>query len=161
MGNSSFKRISGYLFVFIFFYMSLACITLAAEQSAIKKGNIFPEVLLRAPEDDNLKTYLGIGEMNNFAVKDIKAELILVEIMNINCGSCQSQAPVYNRLYSMIESDTNLKNKVKIVAVAAGNFAKYVKKFTDYFKVQYPVIEDPNWYYMMRLEEVLLPMPFI
>ena len=108
----------------------------------VQKGDTFPEVLLNAPEDNNLKSYLGIGEIKQFAVNDIKAELILVEIMNINCGSCQNQAPVYNRLFSLIEADSGIKDKFKMLAVAAGNPAKYVKQFTDYFKVPYPVIEE-------------------
>ena len=42
-------------------------------------------------------------------IKDIKADLVLVEIMSVYCGACRRQAPIYNKLYALIESTPETK----------------------------------------------------
>lgn len=112
--------------------------------SPIRKGAPFPDVEMPAPASPELRAYLGIESDNRFSVRDIDADMVLVEIMNINCSSCQRQAPVYNELFSLIESTPETRGRIKMVAIAAGNMAKHVKMYTDHFSVQYPVVEDPD-----------------
>ena len=62
---------------------------------------------------------------------------MLVEIINIYCGSCQEQAPIYNKLYSLIESKGATKGRIKMLAIGAGNPEKYIKQYVDGFKVPF------------------------
>ena len=77
-------------------------------------------------------------------MSNVKADLLLVEIMNINCGSCQRQAPFYNKLFDLIEKTPETKGRMKILAIGAGSPDKYIKEYRDYFKAPYPIVEDPD-----------------
>ena len=118
---------------------------LCSQKAVIKEGDYFPEIPMRTPADPKHLLYLGVPEGKIFTIKDINADLVMVEIMNINCGSCQKQAPIYNKLYSLIESTPETKGRIKMLAIASGNKDEYIKQYRDHFKVPYPVIEDPNF----------------
>ena len=75
----------------------------------IKIGDIFPQAPLAAPKDMDARRYLALPEATSFTLNEIKADLILVEIMNVHCTSCQRQAQVYNKLYELIEKNVNTK----------------------------------------------------
>jgi len=117
----------------------------AAQETLIKTGDPFPAVSVKAPEDPAIAAYLGIPEGKSFTIDDVKADLVLVEIMNVYCASCWRQVPVYNKLYELIESDPATKGRVKIVAFGAGNKDWEAKYFTEKFEVPFPVIADPDF----------------
>jgi len=131
-----------YLFFFLFptvFSQNAYC----EEKAVIKTGDLFPQIALKVPADPKDVAYLGISGEKPFFVSDVKADLLLVEIMNINCGSCQRQAPIYNKLYDLIESTPETKGRIKMIAIATGSEDKYIKEYRDYFKAHYPIFADP------------------
>jgi thiol-disulfide isomerase/thioredoxin len=115
-----------------------------AEQAQIKAGDEFPMMALKPPVDPKDVVYLGISDKSHFSFSDVKADLLLVEIMNIHCGHCQQQAPIFNKLFSLIESSPETKDRIKIMAISAGNLDKDIQQFRDQFKTPYPIIEDPS-----------------
>ena len=67
----------------------------AQGKKTIKKGEIFPEVALKIPSQANDRTYLGISGGDLFKVKDLKAEVILVEVFDVYCSALsEAGAPV-------------------------------------------------------------------
>jgi len=130
------------LFILFFVIMTNA---FSQEKTRIKKGDDFPLIPLGTPVDSNHLAYLGISKGDSFTIRDIKADLVLVEIMNINCSSCQKQAPINNKLYSLIESTPGTRGRVKMIAIAAGGLNEHIKQFTDHFKTPYPVLQDPKF----------------
>jgi hypothetical protein len=70
---------------------------------------------------------------------------VLVEMMNVHCSSCRTQAPTYNKLYALIESDPKTKGQIKMLAIAAGNGDEEVKEFRDKYRVPFPLIPDPGF----------------
>ncbi len=118
---------------------------ISQERPVIKKGDYFPEIPLESPMDSKHRVYLGIGEGKSFTIADIKADFVLVEIMHINCSSCQRQAPINNKLYSLIKSTPETKGRVKMLAIAVGCQNVYIKQFTDHFDTPYPVVQDPKF----------------
>ena len=117
----------------------------AQEKPVITAGDFFPKITLKAPVNPRDKAYLGIPKKNIFAVKDIPAEVILVEIMNVYCASCQNMAPVYNKLFARIEARPALRKKIKMVAFAVGNDEGEIKIYRDHFQVPFPIIPDTNY----------------
>ncbi|MBW1741945.1 MAG: hypothetical protein JRI70_06845 [Deltaproteobacteria bacterium] len=117
----------------------------AEERRLIKVGDPFPEIPLKAPVDPKGSAYLGISEGKSFTIKDIKADLVLVEILNVYCASCWRQVPIYNKLYSRIESDPETKGRIKMVSVGVGNEDWEVKYFIEQFDVPFPVFPDPDF----------------
>lgn len=117
----------------------------AQEKKVIKEGDLFPEVVLKAPVNPKDRAYLGISGKGPFAIKDIKAEVILVEIMNVYCVSCQNMAPIYNKLHALIDSHPKIRKQIKLIGVAAGNDDDEIKIYRDAFQVPFPLIPDAHY----------------
>ncbi len=118
-------------------------------------GDDFPEIIFQAMLTPMEKQYLGIsdnlretGDLNkfySFTLFDIQTELIIVEFLNVYCFSCQTQAPVLNRVYESIQKDNNLRGRVKILGICPGNNFREIKKFKKEKAVQFPLIPDPDF----------------
>jgi peroxiredoxin len=108
----------------------------------IKVGDFFPEVPMQVPEDSKERAYLGLTEGRTFTLKQVKADLVLVEILNVYCPICQLQASVYNNLYNLIENDPKTKGRIKLIGIAAGNGKLEVKDFRDKRHVPFPILPD-------------------
>jgi peroxiredoxin len=109
----------------------------------IQTGDLFPAIPLQTPSDPEDRRYLGLSEDETFTLDKIKGNLVLVEMMNVHCSSCRTQAPEYNKLYALIESDPKTKGQIKMLAIAAGNGDEEVKEFRDKYKVPFPLVPDP------------------
>jgi hypothetical protein len=59
----------------------------------IQMGDSFPDTTFNAPRSIEDIEYLGVDATDPLTVGDIKAELVLVELLNIFCMTCQMQAP--------------------------------------------------------------------
>ena len=85
----------------------------AQEKKVIKKGEAFPTVALKTPVQAQDRAYLGISGGDHFTLKDLKAEVLLVEIFDVYCIPCQKQAPLFKQLFGMIQSDPATGTKSK------------------------------------------------
>ena len=127
------------------FFLGTLIKVFADEKRLINVGDPFPEIPLQTPDNPEARAYLGIPEGKTFTIKDIKADLVLVEILNVYCASCWRQVPVYNKLYSVIEADPRTKGRIKMLSVGVGNQDWEVKYFVKQFDVPFPVIADPDF----------------
>ena len=75
----------------------------AQEKRLIKGGDAFPETDLKTPVQAKDRTYLGLSGGDHFKIQDLKAKVILVEILNVYCAACQKQAPLYNQLFALLQ----------------------------------------------------------
>ena len=53
----------------------------ASEPPAV--GGKLPEITLAAPQNIELQLYLGVGGKQTFAIPEIKAEIVLIEIFSM------------------------------------------------------------------------------
>jgi hypothetical protein len=111
----------------------------------ITPGATFPDTPLPTPANKDDRTYLGLPEGRSFTIKDIKADLVLVEIMSVYCGACRRQAPVFNKLHDLIESTPETKGRIKMVSVSIGDIESDIKAFKEAFKVVSPIVPDSNF----------------
>jgi thiol-disulfide isomerase/thioredoxin len=96
------------------------------------------------PMSDEDAKYLGLDKAAEFTVKDVKAPYFLVEQFSTTCPHCMAQAPVLNTLYSRVQQDAQLKDKVKFAALGQGDAEDKAKMWKAFQKVPFPVIPDPN-----------------
>jgi peroxiredoxin len=115
------------------------------EKPLIKAGDYFPEILLQTPSNPAERAYLGLPEGKTFTFKEIKAELVLVEMLSVYCASCQAQAPSYNKLYDLIEKDPRSKGRIKMLGIAVGNGDLEIADFRQRYKIPFPILPDPQF----------------
>jgi hypothetical protein len=118
----------------------------------ITPGDFFPEHPFPMTLAKNDVEYLGLPQKffglikgDSFYLKDIKADLILVEYLNKYCFSCQLQAPVLNQVFSLVEKTSQLKGKVKFLGIGAGNNQREVDSFKVEKQISFPIVPDPKF----------------
>jgi peroxiredoxin len=91
------------------------------------------------------KQYLGLTDDTKPILRNVDADLIIVEFLTIYCPSCQIQAPVLNRLYSETLEDTGLQSRMKVMGIGLGNSKKEIDRFKQVRGVEFPILPDPKF----------------
>lgn len=113
-------------------------LTAAPLKLGYQAGNMkFTKVISEADQK-----YLGLKNSGPFALKDIQASYVLIEVLNANCPHCMAQAGAMNRLYRLVEG-SDLKNRVKFVGVLSNSGAA-VNRWRSAYKVPYALVPDPD-----------------
>ena len=111
----------------------------------IHVGENFPDERLGVPEGNQDIDYLGLSTTNtSFTIREINADLVLVEILSIYCITCQMQAPFFNKLYDLIEADPMTRGRIKIIGIGVGNNQTQVDHFREEFNIPFPILPDPQ-----------------
>jgi thiol-disulfide isomerase/thioredoxin len=105
----------------------------------------FPDLRFQQGLSKEDQVYLGLPRKTNFSLKEIRGNLIVIDLLSAYCTSCEMQAPIFNETYSRIEKDPDLKGKVKIIGIAAGNNQKEVEVFRNQQKIPYPIFTDSKF----------------
>ena len=108
-----------------------------------EKGKTLPDFSLQAPPIDKDRQTLGLGA-GTFKLKDIQAQLLIVEIIGVYCPLCHQQAPLFNKLVERIEKK-NLSGKVKLLAVAAGGNPIEIEHLRTNGVYEYPIAPDESF----------------
>jgi thiol-disulfide isomerase/thioredoxin len=114
-----------------------------AQQRAARNAP-FPALQLSVPQNEMESIYLGVPESGTFRVGDIKAQVVLIEILSVYCPYCQRVAPLLNEVYERIEKDPGLKGKIKIIGIGMSNSPYELNMFKEKFKVPFPLFPDGN-----------------
>jgi thiol-disulfide isomerase/thioredoxin len=128
-----------------------------AEVKPPEVGNVLPAITLNVPKEPVYRKYLGLTGEGTFKIPEIKASVVIFEIYSMYCPFCQKEAPVVNELYQKIESDRNLKEKVKLIGIAAGNSQFEVDFFRKNYDVKFPLFPDNDFTVHKIMGEVRTP----
>lgn len=139
------KTIKLLFFVVIILLSSFQGDFVNGETKPLGFATVFPELIFRHSLSKKEQAYLGLKKEGSYGLIEIKGSLLLIEFLNIYCVNCVRQAPILNDVYHFIEGNSNLKGKVKIIGIAAGNNIEEVKFFKDKFKIPYPIFPDTNF----------------
>jgi peroxiredoxin len=138
--------------------LSLALGGLAfAAGSTLAKGGKLPALRLPIPTDSDEKIYLGLSGEGFFEIPQIKAEGVLIKIFNIYCPVCQSSALAMVKLYRQIEGNPDLKNKIKLIGIGAGNTLTEIEVFKQTHNIPFPIFPDEDLSIHNLLGEVRIP----
>ncbi len=145
------RGISGGI-VWLILLISLAPSWGREKERIITAGDFFPEfpfpMTLSRDEIGYLglpTKFLGLVKGENFSLRDVKADLIVLEYTNKYCFSCQLLAPVMNQVFERVGKDEQLRGRVKFLGVGAGNNQKEVDSFKVERKVPFPIVPDPKF----------------
>ena len=145
-----------FLLVFLFLSLALNNSTLAADLPPVK-GRSLPAINLPIPQDLNGKRYLGLSGNGNFKIPQIRAQAVVVSIFSLYCPTCQSTASAMTALYHRIENDPDLKGRMKLIGIAAGNSPYEVEVLKETYKIPFPVFPDKDYTIHKALGEVRTP----
>ena len=122
-----------------------------------EKGEGLPVINLPVPKNPDEKNYLGLSGSGLFKIPQIKAKAAIVEIFSMYCPYCQKDAPGVNELYRLIENDSNIKNKIKLIGIGAGNSPYEVEVFKKTYDVPFPLFPDKDFEIHKACGEVRKP----
>ncbi|NOY68410.1 MAG: redoxin domain-containing protein [Deltaproteobacteria bacterium] len=111
----------------------------------IHVGETFPDIALKTPASRQDRSYLGIASGETFSIKDIQADMVLVEILNTHCVPCQEQVPEYKHLFEQIALAEGPRNRIKMLAVGIGNTQEEINRFREEHKIPFPMVADPRF----------------
>jgi peroxiredoxin len=95
------------------------------------------------PDSAQTQAYLGLDSMKRFKVSDIRAKIVVIEVMNSLCRPCQANSPIMNDIYKTIQADSGLTD-VKVIAIAIADDKTSVETFKKQFKTLFPILADEN-----------------
>jgi len=121
------------------------------------KGEGLPVINLPIPKNPGEKSYLGLSGDGLFKISQIKAKAVIVEIFSMYCPYCQKDAPGVNELYQLIENNPDLKTKMKIIGIGAGNSPYEVGVYKKTYHVPFPLFGDKDFTIHKILGEVRTP----
>jgi len=128
-----------------------------AAKSPPVKGDTLPGINLVIPSKHSDRDYLGLPYSGFFKIDEIKAKVVIIEIFSMYCPHCQRDAPRVNELCRMIEDNPNLKDKVKLIGIGAGNSPYEVGIFRKTYDIPFPLFEDGDFSIHTVLGEVRTP----
>ena len=121
------------------------------------KGGTLPSILLPIPEDEDARIYLGLSGEGFFEIPQIKAEGVLIMVFNIYCSVCQGTALAMRKLYHQIEKNPDLKNKIKLIGIGAGNTPTELEVFKQTNNIPFPFFPDEDLAIHNSLGELRVP----
>jgi len=123
----------------------------------LQKGGQLPSIVLPIPKSAEEKAYLGLSGSGTFKIPQIKADVVLVEIFSMYCPYCQKDAPGINELYDLIQKNPDLRDRIKMIGIGAGNSAFEIETFKKTFSVSFPLFPDPDYVIHQACGEVRTP----
>jgi thiol-disulfide isomerase/thioredoxin len=129
---------------------------LAADKSP-EKGETLPVFNLPIPKSPSEKAYLGLSGDGFFKIPQIKAKVVIVEIYSMYCPYCQKDAPGINELYQRIQKSPDLKDKIKLIGIGAGNTPFEVEAYRKTYQVPFPLFPDKDYTIHKACGEVRTP----
>ena len=110
-----------------------------------EKGEGLPVINLPVPKDPEERNYLGLSGSGFFKIPQIKAKAVIIEFFSMYCPICQKDAPGVNELYRLIEKNPDIKNKVKLIGIGAGNSPYEVGVYKKTYDVPFPLFPDKDF----------------
>ena len=129
-------------------------------QEPLQPGQQWAAMDFPVPAQDEDRQYLGVENQDTFRLSDLKANIILFEVIGVYCPQCYKQLPSFNKLFKRINRG-KLKNKVKMFALAAGGTQPEVDQLKGHQKYTFPVLKDPAYTVHKSLGQPLTPFTLL
>jgi len=127
-----------------FFPSLIVPLVQAAEKAASSKP--LPDIVLEIPENPRHKEYLGLAGKNgtDFSIRDIDADILVIELFSMYCPYCQKEAPAVNELYARMREISKNGPVVKIIGLGVANSQFEIDHFRDTYKIAFPLFADED-----------------
>ncbi|MBU4524808.1 MAG: TlpA family protein disulfide reductase [Desulfomicrobium sp.] len=123
-------------------------------------GDTMPELSLPVPLDPAGQELLGVAGLTTFALADLKADLVLLEVIGVYCPQCVKQAPGFKTLFNRLNKGKT-KGRVAMLGLAAGGTEAEVRQLLGTGQYLFPVVSDPDYVAHKVLGEPLTPYTIV
>jgi thiol-disulfide isomerase/thioredoxin len=124
-------------------------------------GDPLAEILLPLPEASKQRAYLGIpastAARDRFALHDLSADLVVVEIFSMYCPHCQREAPKVNLLFEALQKRPKDAPRIRLLGIGVGNSPMEVAVFRKTYSIAFPLFPDGDFIIHKQLGEVRTP----
>lgn len=128
----------------------------------LREGDYFPSCRLVVLDKASDRAYLGLTHAEpSFALGDVAADILFVELYNELCYGCLREVASYNALFRDIENDPSLKGRLKMLGLGVGSLNREVKRFRRQKKVLFPLFADKGREVFHCLGEPELPVAYL
>jgi peroxiredoxin len=135
----------------------LTIISAFAADRPPEKGEALPVINLPVPKNLEERSYLGLSGSGLFKIPQIKTRAVIVELFSMYCPFCQKDAPGVNELFRRIENNPEIKDKIKLIGIGAGNSPYEVEVFKKTYNVPFPLFPDKDFEIHKACGEVRTP----
>jgi peroxiredoxin len=133
------------LLLFAPLFILALTLTVHAQTEPFTVGDLLPAFSMTAPDSAEHREYLGLPqETSTFALDDVDASAVLIQIFSMYCPICQREAPEVNELYAALHRE-GLAESIKILGLGAGNSDLEVQVFQERYGIPFPLISDPDY----------------
>jgi len=143
--------------ILISFLLPMFVFPVWAANKSPEKGEQLPTMNLPIPKSPDERDYLGLSGSGSFKIPQIKAKVVIIEIFSMYCPYCQKDAPGINEFYRLIENNPDIKNKIKLIGIGAGNSSYEVDVFKKTYQVPFPLFPDKDFTIHKACGEVRTP----
>lgn len=119
--------------------------------------DVWSAIRLPVPARDRDRHYLGLSKGETFALEQIDADLIVVQVYSMYCPICQREAERVNTLFDQIIGNTKIAAKTRVLGIGVGNSAYEVDFYRSTYNVLFPLFADGKYKLHQLLGEVGTP----
>jgi thiol-disulfide isomerase/thioredoxin len=147
--------------VLVLFCLFFILTPAGADAPQLEPNALWPAISLPVPADADERHYLGVTQGDTFAVGDMAAEVVIVQIFSMYCPICQREAPRVNQLYKLIDQRGDLSRRLKIIGIGAGNSRFEIDFYRRNYAIPFPLFADGEFVIHKKIGEVRTPHFFI
>ncbi|MDQ7835724.1 MAG: TlpA disulfide reductase family protein [Humidesulfovibrio sp.] len=123
-------------------------------------GQTLPTLQLKVPVFGQDAKDLGVAGKKTFGLQDLKAKVIVLEVIGVYCSECAKQVGSFNTLYSRLSRRIQA-GEVRLLGLAAGGNDMEVESLRKTGLYKYPVVADENYKNHKLLREPKTPFTMI
>lgn len=117
--------------------------SLADEEKVIAPSMDLSDIQLQAVEQP-YADYLGVDAGKPFALSDIDADYLLIQVFSMYCPHCQREAPHMKALHERLLASQHA-GTFKLFGLGVGNSEYEVDFFRDEYDLAFPLLPDPDY----------------
>lgn len=123
-------------------------------------GETLPTLTLKTPVLSQDAQTLGLTGKKSFRLKDLKAKVIVVEVIGVYCSECVKQVRTFNTLYARLARRIQT-GEVQMFGLAAGGTDMEVENLRKRGIYKYPIVCDEEFKNHKQLNEPQTPFTLL
>ncbi len=123
-------------------------------------GTTLPTLSLKVPVYGSDARDLGVEGKKTFRLQDLKAKVIVIEVLGVYCGECAKQVSSFNTMYARLARRIQA-GEVRMFGLAAGGTDLEVESLRKSGAYRFPVVADEKYQNHKLLREPKTPFTML